>query len=113
MICNFPSPTGLCSLGEARIVMPSLIMEFIGTIRQSAPHERRNRVDHHPKFVIGSLHFGFRGFLRNLNLCATSEATARTGASPTFLQESITTMPEVPEKPQNLFEIKGVLTKFM
>src|SRR3984957_751508 len=60
-----------------------------------------------------SFRHGFRGFLRNLNLWATSEATARTGASRTFLQESITTMPEVPEKPQNLFEIKGVLTKFM
>src|ERR1700688_177012 len=50
-----------------------------------------------------SFRYGFRGFSRNLNLCVTSEATARTGASPTFLQESITTMPEVPEKPQNLF----------
>src|ERR1700722_467129 len=32
MICNFPSPTGLCSLGQARIVMPLLVMEFIGAI---------------------------------------------------------------------------------
>src|ERR1700687_5586951 len=57
MICNFPSPTGLCSLGQARIVVPSLVMEFIGTIRQSAPHQRGDRVDHHPEFVFGALHF--------------------------------------------------------
>src|ERR1700722_11563116 len=57
MICNFPSPPGLCSLGQARIVVPSLVMEFIGTIRQSAPHERGDRVDHHPKFVFGGFHF--------------------------------------------------------
>src|SRR3984893_8282196 len=57
MICNFPSPTGLCSLGQARIVVPSLVMEFIGTIRQSAPHKRGDRVDHHPEFVFGYLHF--------------------------------------------------------
>src|ERR1700726_413352 len=58
MICNFPSPTGLCSLGQARIVVPSLVMEFIGTIWQSAPHQRGDRVDHHPEFVFGALHFG-------------------------------------------------------
>src|SRR5260370_40646015 len=46
--------------------MPSLVMEFIGTIGQSAPHQRRDRVDHHPKFVIGSLRFvdGFSAILR-------------------------------------------------
>jgi hypothetical protein len=32
-------------------------MEFIGTIRQSAPHQRWDRVDHHPEFVFGALHF--------------------------------------------------------
>jgi hypothetical protein len=32
-------------------------MEFIGTIWQSAPHQRGDRVDHHPKFVFGVLHF--------------------------------------------------------
>src|SRR5580698_3323458 len=57
MICNFPSPTSLSSLGQARIVVPSLVMEFIGTIRQSAPHKRGDRVDHHPEFVFGTLHF--------------------------------------------------------
>src|ERR1700722_17982641 len=57
MICNFPTPTLLCSLWEARIVMPSLVMEFIGTIGQSAPHQRGDRVGHHPIFVFGYLHF--------------------------------------------------------
>src|ERR1700726_2328584 len=61
MICNFPSPTGLCSLGQPRIVVPSLVMEFIGTIRQSAPHKRGDRVDHHPEFVFGALHFAESG----------------------------------------------------
>jgi hypothetical protein len=37
--------------------MPSLVMEFIETIRQSAPHKRGDRVDHHPEFVFGALHF--------------------------------------------------------
>src|ERR1700688_787154 len=58
MICNFPSPTLLCSLGQARIVVPSLVMEFIGTIRQSAPHQRWDRVDHYSIFVVGGLHRG-------------------------------------------------------
>src|SRR5260370_21653445 len=58
MICNLPSQTVLCSRRQARIVMPSLVMEFIGTIWQSAPHERGDRVDHHPIFVFGDLHFG-------------------------------------------------------
>jgi hypothetical protein len=35
-----------------------LVMEFIGTIWQSAPHQRGDRVDHHPIFVFGYLHFG-------------------------------------------------------
>src|SRR4029077_10275342 len=64
MICNLPSPTGLCSLRQARIVMPSLVMEFIGTVWQSAPHQRWDRVDHHPIFVFGVRHFvdGFVNF---------------------------------------------------
>jgi hypothetical protein len=33
-----------------------LVMEFIGTIRQSAPHKRGDRVDHHPESVFGALH---------------------------------------------------------
>src|ERR1700674_5435350 len=58
MICNFPSPTVLCSLGQAGIVMPLLVMEFIGTIRQSAPHQRGDRVDHYSEFIFGVLHLG-------------------------------------------------------
>src|SRR5216683_5726111 len=57
MICNLPSQTVLCSRRQARIVMPSLVMEFIGTIWQSAPHQRGDRVDHHSISVFGVLHF--------------------------------------------------------
>jgi hypothetical protein len=60
MIGNSPSQTGLCSLGQARVVVPSLVMEFIGTIRQSAPHQRWDRVDHHPIFVFGFRRLGIR-----------------------------------------------------
>src|SRR5260370_19735183 len=64
MICNSPSPTVLCSLRQARIVMPSLVVEFIGTIRQSAPYQRGDRVDHYSEFIFGDLHFvgGFARF---------------------------------------------------
>ena len=41
MICNFPSPTLLCPLRQTRKLMPSLVVEFIGAVRQSAPHQGR------------------------------------------------------------------------
>src|SRR5437660_11498154 len=56
MICNSPSPALLFALGQARIVMRSLVMEFIGTIWQSAPQQRWDRIDHHSEFVFGVLH---------------------------------------------------------
>jgi hypothetical protein len=52
-----PSPTVRFFLGEARIVVPSLVQEFVGTIWQIAPNECRDRVDHHSEFVFGVLHF--------------------------------------------------------
>src|SRR6266849_484516 len=57
MNCGFPSPA-LCLPGrEARVVMPSLVEELDRTICQTAPRERGDRIDHHPKFIFGCLQF--------------------------------------------------------
>src|ERR1700687_2671559 len=58
-----PSPTVRFFLGEARIVVESLVQEFVGTIWQIAPGQGGDHVDHNPKFVFGDLHFG-RALLR-------------------------------------------------
>jgi hypothetical protein len=55
---DFPSPAVSLLGGEARIFMPSLVEELDRAIRETAPCERRDGIDHHPKFVFGNLHFG-------------------------------------------------------
>src|SRR5260370_31516148 len=65
MNCDLPSPAVCLLRREARVVMPSLVEELDRTICQSAPRERGDRIDHHPKFIFGWLQFierpvGFR-----------------------------------------------------
>src|SRR5215468_999062 len=45
MDCYLPSPTVGFFRGEPRIVVPSLVDEFLGPVRQPTPHERRNRIN--------------------------------------------------------------------
>jgi hypothetical protein len=45
MDCNLPSPAVGFLRGETRIVVPSLVEEFHGTVRQPTPYERRNRIN--------------------------------------------------------------------
>ena len=42
---GLPSPAVRLFRGETRVVMPSFIQEFVGTIRQVAPGEGGDRVD--------------------------------------------------------------------
>src|SRR5262245_32536714 len=42
---DLPAPSGGLLLGQARVVLPSLVDEFVGTVRECAEREHRNRVD--------------------------------------------------------------------
>src|ERR1700731_3111948 len=54
---DFPSPAVCLLRREARVVMPSLVEELDRTICQTAPRERGDRINHHPKFIFGCLQF--------------------------------------------------------
>src|SRR5262245_50132195 len=45
MDCYLPAQTVGFFRGEPRIVVPSLVEEFLGPVRQPTPHERRNRIN--------------------------------------------------------------------
>ena len=42
---NLPPPTAGLFRRETRIVVPPLIEKFLGSVRQTAPRECRNRID--------------------------------------------------------------------
>ena len=42
---GLPSPAVRLFRGDTRVVMPSFVQKFVGTIRQVAPSERGDRVD--------------------------------------------------------------------
>src|SRR4029077_15345561 len=52
---GLPSPTMRFFRGEARVLMPSLVQELVWTIRQVAPDQGRDGIDHLPKFGFGFL----------------------------------------------------------
>src|SRR5215472_14465032 len=66
---GLPAPTMRLFRRETRIFVPTLVEEFILTIRQIAPRERGNSINHLPKFgfrLLDLLKGISEGFLRPL-----------------------------------------------
>ena len=66
---SLPTPTMRLLRGEACIFMPTFVEELVRTIRQIAPRECRDGINHLPKFGFRLLDFVERiseGFLRLL-----------------------------------------------
>src|SRR5258708_13899888 len=75
MESGLPSPTMRFFRGEARVLMPSLVQELVWTIRQVAPDQCRDGIDHLPKFGFGLLDLVERisqRFLRLLSILNVS-----------------------------------------
>src|SRR6267143_623502 len=45
MSVSLPNPTFPLLLSQAGVLVPALVQEFLGSIREARPQERRNRVD--------------------------------------------------------------------
>src|ERR1700739_4319034 len=55
MECSLPTPAMRLLLGKTRIFMPTFVKEFVGAIRQIAPRECRDGIDHSSDFELACL----------------------------------------------------------
>src|ERR1700746_1450931 len=49
---SFPAPPVRLFVGKARVLMPTFVEELVWTIRQIAPSQRGDGVDHLPEFGL-------------------------------------------------------------
>jgi hypothetical protein len=78
---SLPAPPVRLFVGKARVLMPTFVEELVWTIRQIAPSQRGDGVDHLPEFGLRVLDLIQRlpeSFLRSLAFnCDTSDVARR------------------------------------
>src|SRR5580658_6516465 len=79
---NLPAPTVRFLVGKACVLMPSFVKELVRTIRQIAPGECGDRVNHLPKLGLGLLDLVKRSFKRFL--CPLSIFDVGAGCVPAY-----------------------------